>query len=193
MDTPVRPESGEPAPGPFMVVGIGASAGGYEAFRELLGALPDNCGFAIVFVQHLDPGHETMLPTLLARATKMKVLQVTDSMPIVPDTVYVAPPEASVTIRDGRLLLQERDSPSARHRSIDAFLESLAEDRHERAIGVLLSGTASDGVNGLKAIKSEGGVTMVQDEATARFTSMPRTAMLAGVADLALAPRDIAH
>lgn len=178
---------------PLLVVGVGASAGGYEAFRELLEALPEKCGFAIVFVQHLDPVHETMLPSLLGRATKMKVVQVSDAVHIEPDVVYVAPPKANVVIRDAALLVRPIDTLGERHRTIDVFLESLAEDRHERAVGVLLSGTASDGVKGLKAIKAEGGLSLVQDEASARFNSMPRAAVLAGVADMSLPPADIAQ
>jgi len=182
----------EVASPPFMIVGVGASAGGFEAFKELLEALPPGPGIALIFVQHLDPGHESMLQTLLARVTKMKVLQVQENVRVEPDHVYVAPPNSNVVILHGILSCQAVDAPLGRRRTIDFFFRSLAADQGSKAVGVLLSGTASDGTLGMKMLKSEGGITLVQDEKTARFDSMPRAAVVAGVADLVLPPRDIA-
>ena len=182
----------EAASPPFMIVGVGASAGGFEAFKELLEALPPSPGIALIFVQHLDPGHESMLQTLLARLTKMKVLQVQENVRVEPNHVYVAPPSGNVVILHGILSCQPVDAPLGRRRTIDFFFRSLAADQGSKAVGVLLSGTASDGTLGMKMLKSEGGITLVQDEKTARFDSMPRAAVVAGVADLVLPPRDIA-
>ena len=178
---------------PFLVVGIGASAGGLEAFRELLEALPASTGMAFVFVQHLAPGHESMLSTLLAGYTRMPVHEVKDKMTVERDHVYVIPPNARLGIRNGRLdLIALEESAAKGHRAIDHFFRSLAEDVGGKAVGVLLSGTGSDGVLGLQAIKAMGGITLAQDAKSAKFDSMPRAAADAGVADFVLPPRDIA-
>lgn len=193
---PQNNEQGQPASTgeePLLVVGVGASAGGFEAMRELLAALPAEPGFALVFVQHLDPDHKSMLAHLLGREAPMRVQEIQDGMPVRVNSLYVAPPNCNVIIRDGVLTLQPTDVSATRHRAIDFFLRALARDQGSRAVGVLLSGTASDGVNGLKAIREAGGITLVQDETTARFTSMPRLAVLAGAADFVLAPAQIAR
>ncbi|HET8875358.1 MAG TPA: chemotaxis protein CheB [Casimicrobiaceae bacterium] len=177
---------------PFPIVGIGASAGGLEAFTELLAHLPLDTGMGFVLVQHLDPDHESALPQLLGRATSLPVEAVTDNTRVAPNRVYVIPPNASLVIVQGVLKLKPRRPKRAPTRTIDTFFESLAEDQRECAIGVVLSGTASDGTVGLEAIKAEGGITFAQDE-TARYDSMPRSAVNAGCVDFVLAPEAIAQ
>ena len=177
---------------PHPIVGVGASAGGFEAFRELLKALPSDAGLALVLVQHLDPGHESLLARLLSKATAMPVAEVEEGMTVEPNHVYVIPPNKTMGIRDGRLHLMARGEPAARHLPIDYFLSSLAEDRGNGAIGVILSGTASDGTMGLRAIKTEGGITFAQDMKSAKYDGMPRSAIAAGCVDFVLPPEGIA-
>jgi two-component system CheB/CheR fusion protein len=176
----------------FPIVGLGASAGGLEALTQLLRALPNDAGMAFVVVQHLDPTHETVLTDLLSRATSMPTGQVEDGTPVQPDRVYVIPPNRSLTISGGVLRLGSRATTHGRHLPIDTFLASLADDQGARAIGVILSGTGSDGTLGLRAIKSAGGVTFAQDERSAQHAGMPRSAVLAGAVDLVLPPGEIA-
>jgi two-component system CheB/CheR fusion protein len=171
---------------------VGASAGGFEAFRELLQALPPDTGLALVLVQHLDPGHESLLSKLLSKSTAMPVAEVEDGMTVEPNHVYVIPPNKTMGIRNGTLFLTDRGEPAVKHLPIDYFLGSLAEDRGNRAIGVILSGTASDGTVGLKAIKTEGGITFAQDPRSARYDGMPRSAVAAGCVDFVLPPEGIA-
>jgi len=188
-----RPEAQQPGMEPFPIVGIGASAGGLEAFTQLLAYLPNDTGMAFVLVQHLDPKHESMLTELLSRATMMPVSQVKDGMPAEPDHVYVIPPNTNMAILHGILHLMPRAATHGQHLPIDYFLRSLAEDQKSRAIGVILSGTASDGALGLKAIKADGGITFAQDEKTAKYDGMPRSAIAAGYVDFILPPEKIAH
>jgi two-component system CheB/CheR fusion protein len=171
---------------------VGASAGGFEAFRELLKALPSDTGLALVLVQHLDPGHESLLAKLLSKATTMPVAEVEEGMTVEPNHVYVIPPNKTMGIGNGTLHLIARGEPMAKHLPIDYFLTSLAADRGNRAIGVILSGTASDGTMGLKAIKSEGGITFAQDIKSAKYDGMPRSAIAAGCVDFVLPPEGIA-
>jgi two-component system CheB/CheR fusion protein len=169
---------------------VGASAGGLEAFTELLRHLPLDTGFGFVLVQHLDPQHESALTQLLSRTTSLPVLEVTDSLRAQPNHVYVIPPNTNLRIAGGVLKLRPRSQVRSPQRAIDGFFESLAEDQRERAIGVILSGTATDGTMGLEAIKAEGGITFAQDE-SARYASMPRSAVAAGCVDFDLgAARD---
>jgi len=175
---------------PFPVAGIGASAGGMEAFTELLQHLPNDTGIAFVLIQHLDPQHGSLLTELLGRVTPMPVIQAADGMPTEPNHVYVIPPNANLSIREGVLRLEPRHS---HHMPIDHFFRSLAEEEGNKAIGVILSGTASDGTLGLKAIKAEGGITFAQDEKTARYDGMPRSAILAGCVDFIMPPEGIAR
>ncbi|HTK83135.1 MAG TPA: chemotaxis protein CheB [Bacteroidota bacterium] len=175
----------------FPVVGIGASAGGLDAFTELMVHLPLDTGLAFVLVQHLDPLHESALKQLLTRSTSMPVQEVTNNLTIEANHVYVIPPNTSMGIADGILKLQPRLHVGGMQRSIDFFLESLAQDQREYAIGVILSGTASDGTLGLEAIKAEGGITFAQDE-SAKYDSMPRSAVAAGCVDFVLSPKNIA-
>ena len=173
----------------FPIVGIGASAGGLEALELFLRHMPGASGVAFIIVQHLDPTHKGIMPELLQRVTGMKVLQVKDRMRVKPDCVYVIPPNKDMSILHGVLHLFEPSSPRGLRLPIDFFLRSLAEDRKEMSIGVILSGMGSDGTIGLRAIKEKAGVVLVQEPTTAKFDSMPRSAIEAGLADL-IAPVD---
>ena len=177
----------------FPIVGIGASAGGLEAVSELLAALPSKSGVAFILVQHLDPDHESLLTELLAKRTAMPVTQAEEGVVIEPDHVYVIPPNATLTVSDQRLRLVARPSVPARHMPADALLKSLAADRGDASIGVILSGGDSDGALGIEAIKHEGGITFAQEPAHARFPSMPRSAIETGCVDFVLRPREIAR
>ena len=176
----------------FPIVGIGASAGGLEAFSALLRHLPTDTGLGLVLVQHLDPGHESALPQILARETAMPVLEVTHNLRVEPNHVYVIPPNRHLEITRGVLKLEPRAPKTGVARSIDFFFEALAKDQRECAIGVVLSGTASDGTVGLEFIKTNGGITFAQD-GSARYDSMPRSAVAAGCVDFVLSPADIAR
>lgn len=176
-----------------LIVGIGASAGGLEAFTQLLRALPRNTGMAFVLVQHLEPTHESMLTRLLAGATKMPVHEIREDIRVEPDHVYVIPANADLSLMDGLLQVVGRRAPAGRHLPIDYFFRSLAETRKSRAIGVILSGTASDGTAGLQAIKVEGGITFAQQPESAKYDGMPRSAIAAGCVDLVLPPAGIAN
>jgi chemotaxis methyl-accepting protein methylase len=169
---------------PFPIVGIGASAGGLEALEQFLRQVPQGCGMAFVIVQHLDPTHKGIMPELLQRTTAMEVFQVRDRMKVKTDCVYVIPPNKDMSILHGVLHLFEPSAPRGLRLPIDFFLRSLAEDRQELSIGVILSGMGSDGTMGLRAIKEKGGVVLVQEPASAKFDSMPRSAINAGLADL---------
>ena len=171
------------------MVGVGASAGGLEAFGQLLSELPADTGMAFVFVQHLDPHHESLLANILAPLTAMPVVTVKDGIIIEPDKVYVIPPNTSVVMEDNHLKLSERGS--GLHLPIDTFFSSLAHVQGGRAVGVVLSGTASDGSVGVRAIKAECGLTFAQEESTARFGGMPRNAAATGAIDYVLSPAGI--
>jgi two-component system CheB/CheR fusion protein len=170
----------------FPIVGVGASAGGLEAFTQLLKALDSGTEMAYVLVQHLDPRHESALTELLAKTTEMPVRQVTDAAPVELNHVYVIPPNLDMTIAQGILRLTPRTETRGHHMPIDRFLRSLAEDQGSNAIGIILSGTASDGTLGLAAIKAEGGITFAQDEKSAKFDGMPQSAIAAGCVDFVL-------
>src|SRR6266516_1899428 len=175
----------------FAIVGGGASAGGLEALTLLLHAMPADTGMGFVIVQHLDPKHESMLTEILSAATTMPTMEVKDGMRVEADHVYVIPPNTNMALMHGRLNLMPRPE-FVGHLPIDYFLRSLSDDLEGRAIGVILSGTASDGAQGLAAIKAGGGITFAQDPKTARYDSMPRSAIAAGVVDLILSPQEIA-
>lgn len=177
----------------FPIVGIGASAGGLEAFTQLLGALPLDTGLAIVLVQHLDPKHESMLTALLSHATPLPIHEARDGMRLEANHVYVIPPNTNLAVLHGRLSLMPRIEARGQHLPVDYFLRSLAADQKGRAIGVILSGTASDGTEGLRAIKAEGGMTFSQDEKSAKYNGMPHSAIAAGVVDFVLPPEGIAR
>jgi len=161
----------------FPIVGIGASAGGLEAFEQFLSKVPQNSGMAYVVIQHLDPTQKGMLPELLQRITKMKVFQVKNRMVVKPNCVYVIPPNKSMTIRKGVLYLSEPIEKRGLRLPIDYFLSSLANDRLDRSVAVILSGMGADGSIGIRAIKEKNGLTMVQKPETAKFDSMPRNAI----------------
>jgi len=184
-------QSGAGAANPsFPIVGVGASAGGLEAFNQMLGALPEDTGMAFVFIQHLVPTHTSMLAEILARSTSMPVSEVSDEPRVLPNHVFVIPPNRNMIISEGKLKLYQREQVG-QHRPIDVFLTALAEDQGNNAIGVVLSGTASDGTLGLQAIKAEGGITFAQDE-SAQHQGMPRSAFAAGCVDFVLPPQEIA-
>lgn len=177
----------------FPVVGIGASAGGLEAFMELLSHLPIDTGMAFVMIQHMLPTQESLLTEILARSTLMPVNEVTDGVTVAPNQVYVIPPNASMTIESGLLKLTPRGRGRGAFMSVDTFLIALAAERGNKAIAVVLSGGDGDGARGLEAIKGAGGITFAQSEASAQFTSMPHTAVATGQVDFILRPEQIAQ
>ena len=180
-------------PRPNSIVGIGASAGGLEAFEQLLAALPENTGMAFVLVQHLAPKHESILSEILSKATRMPVVEVSEGIAVLPNRVYVIPPNADMSIIDGVLHLSPLPADRALRMPIDMFLRSLADDQQGKAIGVILSGTASDGTLGIQAIKAMGGITFAQDDQSAKYSAMPRNAVSAGSVDFVLPPENIAR
>jgi two-component system CheB/CheR fusion protein len=184
-------EPDESEEGIFPIVGIGASAGGLEAFTELLQTLPSNTGMAFVFIQHLDPKHVSLLTELLQRQTSMSVLEATNGLKVEPNHIYVIPRNTHMSLVHGVLTLTPRGTAPLPHMPIDPFLRSLAEERRSRAIGVILSGNASDGAQGMLAIKAAGGITFAQSPESSKHDGMPRSAVAAGCVDFILAPRDI--
>ena len=168
----------------FPIVGIGASAGGLEALELFFGNMPQNNGMAFVVIQHLDPNHVGMMPELLQRITPMKVFQASDCLKVKPNCVFVIPPNKSLSLLNGALHLFDPVESRGLRLPIDIFFRSLAADRQENSIGIILSGMGSDGSLGLKAIKEKNGVVLVQDPATAKFDSMPRSATEAVIADI---------
>lgn len=174
------------------VVGIGASAGGLEAISRLLRHLPDDLGMAYVVVQHLDPSHESSLAALLARVSPMPVREATEAITLAPDHVYVIPPNTSMVWQQGVLHLTPRADTREARRPVDLFFRTLAEGLGGRSIGVVLSGTGTDGTPGLQAIRAEGGLTFAQD-ATATYGGMPTSAVTAGCVDYVLPPEAIAE
>src|SRR5262245_31917110 len=177
----------------MVVVGIGASAGGLDAFTQLLHALPPQPGFAIVLVQHLAPQHESALAHLLSMQTSLPVVQAADGMKLQPNHVYVIPPNVQALMRDGTISLVPRPTDRSQYNPVDAFLRSLAEVAQERAIGVILSGTASDGTQGVRDINALGGFTFAQTPETARYDGMPRAAIATGLIDMVGSPSEIAN
>jgi two-component system CheB/CheR fusion protein len=195
MDCGKLPEASEPcsATDTFPIVGIGASAGGLEALTSLLQALPVDTGLAFVVIQHLDPKHESMLPDILARSTRMPVRQVREGMLVEPNYVYVIPANTGLALSQQGFKLTLREASAGLRMPIDGFLRSLARSRKNGAIAVILSGSGSDGALGLEAIKAEGGVAFAQDEKSAHFPDMPRHAAATGCVDFVLPPAEIAH
>ena len=177
----------------FPVVGIGASAGGLDAFKKLLKAIPEDSGMAYVLVQHLDPSHESLLQELLQKVTNIPVMEITDDIKVEPNHIYIIPSNKMMVATDGVLQLSPRPRKNKNERNlpIDHFFYSLAEVHQSHAIGVVLSGTASDGTMGLKAIKDHGGITFAQDEESAAYEGMPHSAVQAGVVDFILPPEKI--
>jgi len=184
---PALPEAGAEI---FTIVAIGASAGGLEALEQFFSALPANSGMAFVVIQHLDPNRLSMLPELLQRSTAMPVRQAGNRMRVKPDCVYVIPPNKDLSILNGALYLLVPGAPHGLRLPIDAFLCSLAGDRHERAVGVVLSGMGADGTLGLQAIRAHGGMTLAQAPDSAKFPAMPQSAINAETVDV-VAPADV--
>lgn len=172
----------------FPVVGIGASAGGLDAFKKFFSAMPCDSGMAFILIPHLDPSHRSLMVELLARQTAMKVCEAEEGAMIEPNCVYIIPPNKYLSVKNGRLHLtgptERRGLPTA----LDGFFRSLAEDQQERAIGIVLSGTGSHGTPGLKEIKLVGGMVMAQDPETAEYDQMPRNAIKTGMVDFVLPP-----
>ena len=175
----------------FLVVGLGASAGGIEAIKKVLKAIPKHSGIAYVIVLHLHPEHESMLPEILAKHTELPVYEIKDEINLVPDTVYVIPENKVLLSVDGILKLEARNPEMSLNLSIDIFFNSLGETHQNNAAGVVLSGMGSDGTMGLKAIKKYGGITLAQDPSSASFPSMPQNAIDEGTVDFVLLPEEI--
>lgn len=175
----------------FPVVGVGASAGGLEAFKRLIKAIPEDSGMAFILVQHLEPTHESMLADLLQRVTHIPIHEITNNIKVEPDHIYIIPSNKLLTANDGVLELSPRRPKNERNMPIDVFFTSLAEVHQSHAIGVILSGTATDGTLGLKAIKDHGGVTFAQEQQSAAFDGMPQSAIEAEVVDFILTPEEI--
>jgi two-component system CheB/CheR fusion protein len=179
---------------PSHVIGIGASAGGLEAIESFFKAMPPNAGVAFVVIQHLSPDHKSLMAELLSKRTRMPVHRAEDNMLVERDSVYLIPPNRNLRLFHGRLLLSQQDREMRGiNLPIDIFLRSLAEDQGAKAVAVILSGTGSDGAGGVRAIKEELGMAMVQAEETAAFDGMPRSAIATGLVDFVLAPEDMPH
>ena len=186
---PKEPEIGNPKLPDFPIVGIGASAGGLEAFEQFFQNMKKDSGMAFVVIQHLDPHHVGIMPELLQRLTPMKVFQTTDGLKVKPNCVYVIPPNKSMSVLNGALHLFDPVESRGLRLPVDIFFRSLADDRRDKSIGIILSGMGSDGSLGLKAIKEKNGVVLVQDPLSAKFDGMPRSAIEAVIADI-VAPAD---
>ena len=181
----------EPDKKSFTVVAIGASAGGLEAFSTILRNLPATTGMAFIYAQHLSPDHKSLLPSILSKITKMNVQEIEDMEHILPNNVYVMPPNKEIEVIDGHIQLLPRPIHKTSNLSIDVLFSSLAETHKSNVIGIVLSGYAHDGAIGLKAIKIAGGITFAQDD-SAQASSMPNSAIASGVVDYVLPPKEIA-
>lgn len=170
------------------IVGIGASAGGLEAVNAFFDQVPEDSGLSFVLVQHLSPDYKSMMPELLARHTKLKIEKAAHNMLVNPNTIYTIPADKNMTVVQGRLRLEERESPKTLNLPINIFFKSLAEDQEQRAIGIILSGTGSDGTLGMESIKEHGGMVIAQDPYSAAFDSMPKSAIATGLVDFILKP-----
>src|ERR1051325_2141546 len=174
------------------VVGIGASAGGLKALEGFFEALPNDTGLAYVVITHLHPEYESHLPELLQRHTHMSVRQVTGLIPVEKDHVYVIPPNRRLVMEDSQIDLSEFNEPRGQRAPIDYFFRSLARG-HANSVGIILSGGGTDGAVGVKAIKEEGGLLMVQDPYEAEYNSMPEAAIATGLADVVLPVKELAQ
>ncbi len=175
----------------FPIIGIGASAGGLEAFEQFFSHVAENCGMAFVLVQHLDPNHNSMLGEILQRSTRLPICEAEDQMQVLPNNIYVIPPNRDMAIFNGKLQLDMPGEPRSQRLPIDMFMRSLADERGESAIGIILSGTGTDGTLGLRAIIGAGGISLVQSPETAKFNGMPYSAIHAGYATYVLAAADM--
>jgi two-component system, chemotaxis family, CheB/CheR fusion protein len=176
----------------LLVVAIGASAGGLEALTELIREIPEDTGMAFVLIQHLDPKHHSMLTELISKETPMPVVEVKDGMALTPNYVYVIPPNTTMSVAGNTLHLTPREETRGVAMTVDSFMRSLAEDQGPNCIGVILSGSGSDGTLGMTEIQAQGGVTFAQDENTAKHDGMPRSAIASGAVDFILPPKGIA-
>ncbi len=182
-----KPAKHPPEAARFPIVGIGASAGGLEALQEFFGHMPPDTGLGFVVVTHQHPGHVSLLPNLLSKATQMPVVEARDALKVEPNHVYVGPPGGLLAIAGGMLHRLAADSGRTPHLPIDYFFRSLATDQREHAICVVLSGTGTDGTLGMRAIKAESGMAMVQEPPSAKYAGMPASASATGLADYVLA------
>jgi len=189
--TDAASEQAAPGDAAFPIVGIGASAGGLAAFEAFFSAMPSGSGMAFVIVQHLAPDHKSILTDLIGRYTKMHVVEVEDGMVVRPDCAYIIPPNHDMAILNGTLNLLEFTAPRGQRMPVDFFFRSLAQDQHARAIGIVLSGTGSDGTLGIRAIKGEGGMVMAQDFDSTQYDGMPRSAVATGMVDYVLPPAEM--
>jgi two-component system CheB/CheR fusion protein len=176
---------------PSFIVGLGASAGGLEAVTSFFNSMPADSGLTFVLVQHLSPHYKSLMLELLSKHTKMPIYRAEDGMSLEPNSVYLITPKKNILVFHDKLLLMDPDPGHLVNLPIDIFFRSLAEDRGERAIGIVLSGTGSDGTRGVRAIKEAGGMVMVQEEASAKFDGMPRSALATGLADYILPPEQM--
>ena len=186
-------EISEKTKGIFPIVGIGASAGGLAAFEAFFSGMPADTdpGMAYVLVQHLAPDHKSLLTEIVSRYTRMRVLEVENGMVVKPNCVYIIPPGHDMVLQSGALQLLEPSSNRGQHLPIDFFFQSLAQDQHERAICIVLSGTDSDGVSGLRAVKGEGGLALAQSPESSDFDGMPASAIATGLVDYVLPPSEM--
>ena len=177
----------------FPIVGIGASAGGLAAFEAFFSGMPADSdpGMAFVLVQHLAPDHKSILTDLIRRYTRMQVFEVKDGMKVQPNCTYIIPPGRDMAFLNGTLQLLEPSAPRGQRLPIDFFFRSLAQDQREQAIGIVLSGTGSDGTLGIRAIKGEGGMVMVQNPGSTEYDGMPRSAIGTGLVDYELPPAEM--
>jgi two-component system CheB/CheR fusion protein len=189
---PSDQDAADPEPsGPLRYVGIGASAGGLEAIGTFFASMRPDTGLTFVVVQHLSPDHKSLMPELLSKRTSMPVVSAEDGVQVRPDSVYLIPPRKNLSILQGRLVLSDPEPSSIPNLPIDVFLRSLAQDQGPLAVGIILSGTGSDGLRGVRAIKESGGMVMVQSPESAKFDGMPRAALSTGLVDFVVAPQDM--
>jgi two-component system CheB/CheR fusion protein len=175
-------------PTPSHYVGIGASAGGLEAIELFFTSMPPDSNLAFIVIQHLSPDYKSLMVELLSKKTAMPVHRAEDGLLVQPNNVYLIPPKKNLTIFHGKLILTEQDHTRGINLPIDVFLRSLAEDQADKAVAIILSGTGSDGMRGVRTVKECGGIVMVQDEESAKFDGMPRSAISTGLADFILPP-----
>ena len=180
-------------PIPFPIAGIGASAGGLEAFEQFFRHLPNDIGMAFVLVPHLDPSHASILNEILQRSTTMPVVEAQDQSVVEPNHVYIIPPNRDMEIFHGTLQLTVPGQPRGQRMPIDAFLRSLADDQGEHAVGIVLSGTGTDGTLGLRAILGAGGITIAQEPSTAKYDGMPSSAIQSGFVTMVLPADEMPH
>lgn len=185
--------SNENASGHLYYVGIGASAGGLEALRPFVANLPAKANMTYIIAQHMSPDHRSLMVELLARETQLRVEEAVNNLPPQADTIYVTPPNSDVTLVNGKLRISRPTNTIGPKPSVDRFFMSLADDQEDHAIGIILSGTGSDGARGIKAIKAAGGISIAQEPKSAKYDSMPNSAIRAGGTDLVLPPHEIAH